>query len=351
MGTDKFARLRAFWQRANHDRPLVGFTGGYFPRDTIRLIRQTGRPVEPEDIDVPAFLASCDADAVAWQAHTGDLIWAATPLWGFRWLSAIFGQPLHIGEETIWDDAILKDYENLDALRLDPGNRWLTVMLQLTSRLVEHAAGRYALGATLLTGPLASLVGLRGALEFGYDVSDQPERVDTALAVVTETWVQVMQQQLSLLPAYQGGYGQPVRLVWAPGHVVEFDEDASYLLSPKLHRRFILPSHQRVVAELPYAYIHLHSSQLHTLDNLLDLEGLRGIELTPDVGSSAVDLIPAIRRVQQRKPVIVHGYLSADEMSAIIESVPPEGVCIASRANTPEEAAQLQESVMARRGW
>jgi hypothetical protein len=351
MMTDKYARLCAFWQHSNHDRPVVGFTGGYFPRETILLIRQTGRPVEPEDIDVEAFLASCDAESAAWGAHTGDLVWTATTLWGFRWLSAIFGQPLHFGEETIWDDPILKDYDHLDALRLEPDNRWLQALLHLTGSLVEHAAGRYALGATLLTGPLGSLVGLRGTIEFGYDVSDQPEKVEAALAVVTDTWIQVMKQQLSLIPAYQGGYGQPVRSVWAPGQVVEFDEDSSFLLSPTMHARFIVPSHQRVAGQLPYAYLHMHSSQLHTLDNLLDLDVLRAIELTSDVGSSGVDLIPAIRRVQERKPVIVHGYFGVEEMNAIIESVPPEGVCIASRADTPAEAAHLQEQVMGRRGW
>lgn len=351
MISDKLARLRAFWQRANHDRPVVGFTGGYFPTQTIQMIRPSAGPVKPEDIDVGAFLANCDAEFASWQAHTGDLVCTATTLWGFPWLSAIFGQPLHIGEETIWDEPILRTYENLDALRLDQSNLWLKTLLDLTQRLVEHSAGRYALGATLLAGPLASLVGLRGTIQFGYDVIDQPERVEAALEVVTSTWIQVMKQQLSLLPAYHGGYGQPVRFVWGPGKVVEFDEDSSFLLSPKLHRRLVLPAHRQVVKELPCAYLHLHSSQLHTLDNLLELEGLRAIELTPDVGSSVVELIPAIRRAQVRKPVIVHGYLSAEEINTIIESVPPEGLCIASRADTPDEAAQLQEGVLARPGW
>lgn len=58
-----------------------------------------------------------------------------------------------------------------------------------------------------------------------------------------------------------------------------------------------------------------------------------------------------IGKAQAHKPVIVHGYLGAEDMNAIIESVPSEGLCIVSRANTLEEVAQLQDAVMGRRGW
>jgi hypothetical protein len=349
--TDKFAHLRNFWRRANHDRPVIGFTGGYFPKESIRMIRRTGAAIQPDDILVSEFLADCDAQYNAWHQCTGDLIWSAAPVWGFRWMSAIFGQPLHIGEETIWDEPILKGYDQLDQLRFDPNNKWLQALTELTRKLVEHAAGRYCLGVTLLTGPLASLVGLRGAIDFGYDVCDQPDRVEAALGIVTDTWIQVTQCQFGLLPAYHGGYGQPARLLWATGPLVEFDEDSSFLFSPKRHRQLVLPAHRQLLSQLTCSYLHLHSTQLHTLENLMELDELAGLEFTPDVGSPVVNLIPAIRRALTRKPVIVHGYLSVEDINAIIESVPPEGLCIIGRADSPEEAAQLQGAVMGRRGW
>jgi hypothetical protein len=47
MDANAQARLdlqRAFWQRANVDRPVIGFTGTYFSTDTVRLIgRDQGR--------------------------------------------------------------------------------------------------------------------------------------------------------------------------------------------------------------------------------------------------------------------------------------------------------------------
>jgi hypothetical protein len=106
-----------------------------------------------------------------------------------------------------------------------------------------------------------------------------------------------------------------------------------------------MPSHRQLVGEIEYAYIHLHSTQLHTLDPLLEMEGLVAIEFTPDHGESILDLIPAIARIQTRKPVLVHGFFSMEEMLTMAERIPPEGLCLISRAETAEEAGRLQEAV------
>jgi hypothetical protein len=101
-----------------------------------------------------------------------------------------------------------------------------------------------------------------------------------------------------------------------------------------------------VVRQIEYAYIHLHSTQLHTLDQLLGLEELRAIEITPDHGESIRNLLPTITRVQAQKPVIVHAFFSVEEVELIIDNVPPEGLCIISRAETAEDARRLQDAVL-----
>ena len=85
---------------------------------------------------------------------------------------------------------------------------------------------------------------------------------------------------------------------------------------------------------------------MHTLDHLLELDALPAIELTPDHGESIPDLIPVIARIQAHKPVIVHGYLSAEEVQMIVERVPPEGLCVVSRVDTPEGALRLQDAIL-----
>jgi len=90
----------------------------------------------------------------------------------------------------------------------------------------------------------------------------------------------------------------------------------------------------------------MHSTQLHTLDRLLELDDLPAIELTPDYGQSIPDMIPAIAKSQARKPVIVHAYFTVEEMQMIIDQIPPEGLCVIGRADTPAEARRLQDVIL-----
>jgi len=343
---DKLDRQHAFWRRENHDRPVIGFTGTYFSTDTIRMLKRREGRLTFQDIDVEGFLEDCDAQFAAWQDCTGDLFWTANVLWRFRWLAGAIGQPLHASGDTIWAEPILDDYSQLDRLTVTEDNEWVQTLWKLTDAVVEEAAGRYPVGANPFSGPLTTLVDARGSQQLALDLYDHPAEVERAMELLTETWVRLVLAHFERLPAWHGGYASAERFVWAPGCAIEFDEDPAFMFSPRFHQRFIMPSHRELICHFEYPYIHLHSTQLHTLDHLLELDALPGIELTPDHGESIPDLIPAIARIQARKPVIVHGYLSAEEMQMIVERLPPEGLCLVSRADTPEEALRLQDVVL-----
>jgi hypothetical protein len=152
--------------------------------------------------------------------------------------------------------------------------------------------------------------------------------------------------QYARIPLWHGGYPSAQRYLWAPGPIVEFSEDPAFMLSLRFHDEIVVPSHREVIQQVEFAYIHLHSSQLHTLDRLLELEGLPAVELTPDYGASIPDLIPTIAKIQAQKPVIVHAFLSAAEMRMIADSVPPEGLCLISRAETPDDARRLRDEIL-----
>lgn len=356
----KLERQRAFWRRENHDRPVIGFTGSYFPTDTARMLRQAGPApaprrgphLTPQDVRVEAFVEDCEAQYAAWRDCTGDLFWTASPLPGFfRWLCGALGQPLSIRSENIWGEPFLADYAQFGALAPRVGNPWVEALWRLTDALAARSGGRYPVAVAALLGPLSVLAELRSPTQLAADLYDHPDGVQEAMRLLTEWWVRLVSEHFRHLPQWHGGYTSSTRYLWAPGHIVEFDEDSSFMFSPRTHQRFVMPHHRELVRHLDYAFIHLHSTQLHTLDNLLELapgpsRGLAAIELTPDYGASIPDLIPAIAKVQAKKPVIVHGYLTAEEMRLVMERVPPEGVCLMSRRDTPEEARRLQEQVL-----
>ena len=349
MNADVQARLdlqRAFWKRANHERPVIGFTGTYFSTDTVRLIgREQGR-VSPEDIHIERILDYADAQYEAWRDYTGDLFWTATQLYQFRWLAAAVGAPVFAGGDSVWAEPFIKDYSQLDQIAFSEGNEWVVKLWQLTDALVERASGRYPVAANEFMSPLSALADLRGNTEFAFDLYDRPKEVKQGLIKFTEVWFAFVRNQYRRIPDWHGGYPSAQRYLWAPGRTIEFSEDPAFMLSPRFHEEIVMPSHREITRQVEYPYIHLHSTQLHTLDRLLEMEELPAIELTPDHGASIPDLIPTIARIRARKPVIVHAFFTAEEMRMIVERVPAQGLCVIGRAETPGEARRLRDGVM-----
>jgi hypothetical protein len=339
------ARQRAFWQRENHDRPLIGFTGTYFSTDTVQLIGQERGRVTPDDIVVERIVDYVEAQFEAWQDCSGDLFWPATQLYQFRWLAAAAGAPVYTGGDSVWAEPFFDDYARVAAVEITKDNPWVQKLWQLTDAMVERAGGRYPVAANEFMSPLSALADLRGNTEFAFDLYDNPEGVKQGLAEFTELWSLLVKRQYERIPDWHGGYPSAQRFIWAPGRIAEFSEDPAFMLSPRFHQEIVLPSHREVVRQVEYAYIHLHSTQLHTLDQLLEMDELPAIELTPDHGASISELIPTMVKIQACKPLIVHAFFTTEEMRMIMERVPPEGLCVISRAETPEEARRLRDAV------
>ena len=125
---ERLAHQRAFWERNNLDRPVIGFTGSYFSPDTVKLIgREEGR-VAPEDVDIERTLAYTEAQLEAWQDCTGDLFWTATQLYQFRWLAATVGAAVSAGGDSVWAEPFIEDYGQVQELKVTDDNPWLEVL-------------------------------------------------------------------------------------------------------------------------------------------------------------------------------------------------------------------------------
>ena len=343
---EKLERQRAFWRRENRDRPVIGFTGSYFAGETIEMVNKTEGRLYPEDVNIERILEFSDGQFEAWRDCTGDLVWSANPLFKFRWLAAALGAQIMAGGNSIWAEPFLKSYDQVDQLVIREENPWVQTLWALTDAMVEHANGRYPVSANEFMAPLTALADFRGNTELAFDLYDHPDEVKRTMDRLTECWGYLVTQQYRRLRPWHGGFTGAQRFIWAPGQIIEFNEDPAFMFKLPFHEEFVIPSHKKAFTYIEYAYIHMHSTQLHTLDRLLDLEDLPAIELTPDYGQSIPDMIPLIQKAQARKPTIVHAFFTVDEMKMIIEQVPPEGLCVIGRADTPEEARRLQDALL-----
>ncbi|MHB1415194.1 MAG: hypothetical protein ACYC1C_08075, partial [Chloroflexota bacterium] len=85
---EKAGRFRAFWQRSETDRPLIGTTISTFP--SVRAIRGDGT-LRPADLDIAESLKELDEEWEEWRELMGDAMWVANPLWAFPWHTAMAG--------------------------------------------------------------------------------------------------------------------------------------------------------------------------------------------------------------------------------------------------------------------
>ncbi len=349
---EKTTRFRAFWARENRDRPLVAFTGSYYPRETLEALEVKEGRLLPGAIDVDRFVRHCEGQARSWEGVMGDGIWAAAPLWGVPWVQAIFGRDIRVGMGSIWNDHAKVEWEEIERLCDFRESPWFRLLMEVIDRMVGDAKGRYSIGTLITPGILVVLAELRGMEGLVYDIVDEPERVERAMVQLTDAFLGILDACFERIPPLQGGYGSHTRGVWAPGRQVEYDEDSNFLLNPAMQKRIVMPSHRRIMEKVPFGTCHLHSTRLHTLDNLLADERIPHFELCPDEGYDLDEIIVVLRKILEAgRCVITHAFFRPEEVDRMIESLPPEGLYIGVRAESPAQAEELQKRILGTRGW
>lgn len=336
--SEKIARHSAFWQRSETDRPLIGATISTFP--STRAVRGHGM-LSPDDLDIGENVRELEEEWEQWRDVMGDAIWSAMPLWAFPWHLAIAGCPIQRDEDNLWGLPVLDDWSQLDAVRFDSANPWFRVLVRLTLALKENSAGRFPVTVgQLMLGPVDTMMQLRGQERLALDLHDAPEKVVALGERCAELSADICDALFPLVDRYQGGYCGTIRCMWAPDRLVESAEDVSFMMSLAAHQRFVVPIHRAFGKRISYATVHLHSKQLHTVDNLLPVDEIAAIQITPDFGEDMRPYIPVMARILERKPLIVHGIMSVESAKEMMESLPAAGLALVFRVDSPDEARQ-----------
>ena len=111
-----------------------------------------------------------------------------------------------------------------------------------------------------------------------------PDRVARAAGRITRLWLEYF-QELHRLSDRTGCGHSPWAPIWSPGRCYMLQSDLSYMVSPRMFERFVLPDLAACCRELDGAFYHLDGKgQLPHLDMLLELEGLHGIQWVPGDG-------------------------------------------------------------------
>ena len=342
--SEKLARFDAFWRMAETDRPLIGATIGTFP--SVRAVRGHGI-LTPDDLDLEENLRELDEEWEQWRDVSGDALWTAFPLWAFPWHSAIAGCPIQRDGDNLWALPGLEGWGQLDRVTFDRANRWFQLLKRFTLALKEHAAGRYPVGVgPLMLGPVDMMMQLRGQEHLALDLYDAPEKVHALGERCVRLCAEVADTLFDLVGPWEGGYCGTSRHLWAPSRLVETAEDLSFMMSPATHRGFVVPIHRALGRRFPYTIVHLHSKQLHTVPNLLEMEEVAAIQITPDFGEDMRPYLPIMGEILERKPLIVHGAMAVDALQEMVRRLPARGLALFSRCDTPRQAGEVLAALL-----
>jgi 5-methyltetrahydrofolate--homocysteine methyltransferase len=295
---ERIERDTMAWWAGELDRPLVGLTA-YGPVPTWPPYHYLGNyplgmPVEEiVDLYEPVFAAA---------RFYGD----AFPTW---WVN--FGPGIMAGflgarvnsvsdpSETVWFSPLQEtSIEDLD-LSYDPENVWWKRVKDLTSAIIERWEGRIAVGHTDLGGNLDILASFRETQALLFDLMDQPEKVERLAGRITELWLRYYDELDKLIrPACRGmSCWTPI---WSTGKTYMLQCDFSYMISPAMFERFVLPDLTACCNYLDHGFYHLDGKgQIPHLDLLLSISRLRGIQWIPGDGQPPPhEWLPLLKRIR-----------------------------------------------------
>ena len=338
-------RHAAFWRRGPVDRPIgCCWVGSRLPDQLYPTAKSIPNGlVTPADIDVEGFASDYERLQRWHEEVQDDALWVVAPFYGIPWVEAILGCPVHYSGETFWVDPIWPEWPDRLDLPMETGQEWLRKLLEFTRVLVQRAEGRHGVAMTLMRGPSDLAAAVRGHEAMIYDMFDHPEELTRLIEAMTSVWIDVARRQLDLIPPYHGGYVSNFYGAWASEPVIFTQEDASASFSPPSFRRFLLPADRRIADTFPYSIMHVHSPTVWPVKQWLEIDSLSCVEINYDNnGPRLPELLPILEAVQERKPLIIRGELTTEEIAYVKRELSPSGLLLNLVAETvPEAEAQM----------
>jgi len=334
-GRDILDRHADWWQRRGmlytetSDAPLgdlwLPLSDGTLATEDVVL--------EPDMLDIERLVGDpLDPGPLEFQ---GDAVHVRAPYARVPWVEAILGCPIQatIKGGSMRTQAFIRDWDEWEKKAPHRDDGWLDLLRELAALLVARSGGRYSVAQTLMRGPTDLAEAVLGPQLMCLSMYDDPQALHRFLEEVTEAFIEILKAQLERIPPIRGGYVNPFG-TWTPGTVVRTQCDASVLLSPRQYADWFLPYDERISRAADYSIIHLHSCSLHTVGPLLRAERPQAIQVTLETGPtvpSLEEMVPTFRKVLARKPLLVDGPLSGEDVAYLRGELPSDGLYIRAR--------------------
>jgi 5-methyltetrahydrofolate--homocysteine methyltransferase len=202
-------------------------------------------------------------------------------------------------DETVWFNPPGKiSAADLD-LAYDPGNVWWKRVKDLTRAFIQRYGNMLQVSHTDLGGNLDILASFLTTEQLLFDVVEQPEEVLRLVRQITGLWLRYYDELDAMIrPACRGTSSWAP--IWTTGTTYMLQCDFSYMISPKMFERYVMPDLAAICDHLSHGFYHLDGKgEIPHLEQLLSLQRLRGIQWISGDGQPSpdqwLDLLKRIR--------------------------------------------------------
>ncbi|MDR1145172.1 MAG: hypothetical protein LBK71_03440 [Verrucomicrobiales bacterium] len=336
-------RYREYWARENHDRPLLDLTGP-----------KAGRPAPPSapkharmrdlwcDMEYNLARARWQMEHTYFGAEALPIQW---PNLGPDLFAALYGTPLEYGPATSWSLHTLAGWEPYPTLRLDRENFYYRKIIEMTEAFVADARDRYLVGITDIHAGLDALVAMRGPEELCLDALECPDALRRAALELCAGFKTLYDELYAITTRHQRGSTNWLG-TWHPGRWYVTSCDFGGLISRAMFDELVVDELRAELAFLDASIFHLDGpGALKQLDRLLAIEELDGIQWVYGAGQpTATHWLDVLRKIQQAGK-LVNIEVTAAELPALLEALPPEGVLYRVNGVRSEEEARALEKL------
>jgi 5-methyltetrahydrofolate--homocysteine methyltransferase len=262
--------------------------------------------------------------------------------------AAFLGARLNATADTVWFDR--PEPVELPSFQpaYDPDNPWWQRVVELTRLAVECWGNQVTIGHTDLGGNLDILASLRTTQNLLLDVHDEPEEVARLAGEVTRLWLRYY-DELYAITQKNGRGTTPWAHIWSPGRCYMYQSDFSYMISPEMYERFVMPDLEAVCAANDHNFYHLDGKgQICHLDLLLSLKRLNGIQWIPGDGAPPPEeWLPLLKRIRDGGK-LCQLYVSPEGALRIVRTLGGKGFALyILTPMPPREAQDFVKKIMA----
>jgi 5-methyltetrahydrofolate--homocysteine methyltransferase len=335
---DRIRRDYDAWWRHELDRPLVYLTGSTWRSE--RPWYAVHSFVSNYPLDMPAeeviALLTPHVEATDYYGDAFPRWWVNT---GPGILAGFLGARVHSTPETVWFDPARPVAARDLQLAIAPDNPWLARVTALTEAAVTRWGHQVQVGHTDLGGNLDVLASLRTTQGLLYDLYDAPQEIERLVRQVTACWL-VQYEALYALIRRQGLGTTPWAPIWSAGRCYMLQCDLSYMLSPAMFERFVLPDLASCCEHLDHGFYHLDGpGQIPHLDLLLSLPRLRGIQWIPGAGNPEPEgWLPLLKRIMDGGK-LCQVFVTAQGALDIVSTIGGRGMLLAIAEQMVSEQA------------